>query len=71
MIVKNLTSYSSIFDDEIIIEVLDITLRANKNFNYAIGILNNWKNRYVKTVGEAKQYFKNNKTLNILMLRKF
>lgn len=61
MSVKNLTSYSSIFDDEIIIEILDITLRANKNFNYAIGILNNWKNRYVKTVGEAKQYFKNNK----------
>ena len=39
MIVKNLTSYSSIFDDEIIIEALDITLRANRNFNYAIGIL--------------------------------
>lgn len=39
MIVKNLNSYSSIFDDEIIIEALDITLKANQNFNYAIGIL--------------------------------
>lgn len=54
-IINEISNWTDDIGSELVIEALKISLEAEKNFNYAKGIMRNWKRSNIKTLDDIEK----------------
>lgn len=54
---KELSKWTNDMGSELVIEALKLSLEAEKNFNYAKGIMRNWKQSDIKTLDDIEKLY--------------